>query len=856
MKRCTKILSLVLALLMICTVLPIGMTVSAASTTVSTVYATVSTPVVGDTISTSNDCYTPTKGVKITDMNWTKENGAIYPSNTKFQAGVTYYCDIEFTVEDGYTFPASYTGLKGYINEKSGEISTVYYTDHAYVTVPFTPIASGEVYVGGVGMNNGDYLPKGSQSTTKTKPSDRYAYYNNGVLTLHNYTYQGLGVVLPGVYSYYSAAIISDKPLKIVVEGNCAIYAAGNSRYTQAIYFKADDNTDNNSIVGDGNSVLQLSAPNEAIYSPDGISIKDARISIIGGETGINVYGKFVVENSTIIINSTQAACHISGNLTVNNGNLNIISSENYGICVVGDLSLNAVTANITGKYSPIYTYVDPEKGNSADISIFDSTITFDSKEYSGIHSSETTLIYNSTIDAKPNSTGLYSKKDLSIVHSDITLESCRESIWCGNGNTFITSSEVKITKTDGDGIYCNGNLHIVSSTLTVSEATDCGIECRGSEQLSIIGSTVDLKGDYGIYSECDLFIDNSTLKAEGEDQGISVYGADISINDSNVEATSAYNAALIANDGIFTLGDNLVAKASTQSGGTLENFDHAKADNYRWVKITKPATAKIETQPKTTYAKEGATAKVTVKATGDGLKYEWYIKNSGATKYTKSSVTKSTYSTTVNSKSHGRRLYCVITDMYGNKVQSNTVLIRRQATITKQPSATVYAKKGSKATVKLTALGDGLTYTWYTKNSGASKYSKSSVTSATYSVTMADKVKGRRIYCVVKDKYGKTVQSTTFLLRESVSIVTQPKTVTVKKNATAKVTVKASGDGLKYTWYVKNAGASKYTKSSVTKSYYSTTMNSKSKNRLVYCVVTDKYGKTVKSNTVTLKMK
>ena len=55
MKRCTKILSLVLALLMICTVLPIGMTVSAASTTVSTVYATVSTPVVGDTISTSND---------------------------------------------------------------------------------------------------------------------------------------------------------------------------------------------------------------------------------------------------------------------------------------------------------------------------------------------------------------------------------------------------------------------------------------------------------------------------------------------------------------------------------------------------------------------------------------------------------------------------------------------------------------------------------------------------------------------------------------------------------------------------------------------------------------------------------
>jgi len=32
--------------------------------------------------------------------------------------------------------------------------------------------------------------------------------------------------------------------------------------------------------------------------------------------------------------------------------------------------------------------------------------------------------------------------------------------------------------------------------------------------------------------------------------------------------------------------------------------------------------------------------------------------------------------------------------------------------------------------------------------------------------------------------------------------------------------------------------------------------MNAKSKNRLVYCVVTDKYGNTVKTVTVRLKMK
>ena len=268
------------------------------------------------------------------------------------------------------------------------------------------------------------------------------------------------------------------------------------------------------------------------------------------------------------------------------------------------------------------------------------------------------------------------------------------------------------------------------------------------------------------------------------------------------------------------------------------------------------PTTVTITAQPKTTYAKEGGKISVTVDAAGDGLCYQWYVKNSGGTKYSKSSVTAATYSTTMSDKAHGRRVYCVVTDQYGNRVQSATALLRRQVTITKESATAAYAKMGAAATVRVTALGDGLTYTWYFRNDGKTAYSRSSVKTATYSATMSDKVKGRRVYCIVKDKYGKKVQSKTFLLRESVSIVTQPKTVSVKKNATAKVSVKASGDGLKYTWYVKDAGAKKYTKSSITKSTYSVKMSTKVKNRLVYCVVKDKYGKTVKSTTVKLKMK
>ena len=262
-----------------------------------------------------------------------------------------------------------------------------------------------------------------------------------------------------------------------------------------------------------------------------------------------------------------------------------------------------------------------------------------------------------------------------------------------------------------------------------------------------------------------------------------------------------------------------------------------------------------ITAQPKTAYAKTGAKVTATVKTVGLRPIYTWYIKNDGATKYSKSSVTSATYSATMGSKVDGRRVYCVVTDAYGNSVKTDTVMLRQKLAIATQPK-TAYTKLNATAKVTVKASGTGLKYAWYVRSATGTKYSKSSVTSSTYSVKMTSKVKDRRVYCVVTDKYGKKVQTNTVILRQAASIVTQPKSVKVANGKTAKVTVKASGDGLKYTWYVKNAGSKKYSKSSVTKSTYSAKMSSKVNGRLVYCVVTDKYGKTVKTSTVKLSKK
>jgi len=264
---------------------------------------------------------------------------------------------------------------------------------------------------------------------------------------------------------------------------------------------------------------------------------------------------------------------------------------------------------------------------------------------------------------------------------------------------------------------------------------------------------------------------------------------------------------------------------------------------------------ATITKEPVNASAASGSSAKVSLTAVGDGLTYQWYVKNPGKTTFSKSSVVKSSYSCKMSSSTDGRQVYCIVTDKYGNSDRSETVTFGLPVKITTQPKTT-YTQSGETAKVTLKADGDGLKYQWYIKNSGATKYSKSSITSATYTCTMSSKTKDRLIYCVVTDQYGNEVKSNTVRLRMAATITKEPVSVTVDKGDTAKVTVKATGDGLTYKWYYKNPGESKYSYTSSFKgNSYSVTMSASRDGRKVYCVVTDKYGNEVRSKTVSLNM-
>ena len=120
----------------------------------------------------------------------------------------------------------------------------------------------------------------------------------------------------------------------------------------------------------------------------------------------------------------------------------------------------------------------------------------------------------------------------------------------------------------------------------------------------------------------------------------------------------------------------------------------------------------------------------------------------------------------------------------------------------------------------------------------------------------------GREVYCVVTDKYGNKARTQTVTLSMNIpegytgpQIVTQPANASAPKGELASATVVAEGEGLSYQWYGRDPGQESFWKSSLKTDSYSVKMVPGKSGRQVYCVITDKYGFRVTSDTVTLTM-
>ena len=264
-----------------------------------------------------------------------------------------------------------------------------------------------------------------------------------------------------------------------------------------------------------------------------------------------------------------------------------------------------------------------------------------------------------------------------------------------------------------------------------------------------------------------------------------------------------------------------------------------------------------ITKQPKTVYGNNGDTVKTSVTASGEGLKYQWYVKNTGSTSYSRSSIKKATYSCKMSSASKDRYIRCKITDQFGNVVWTKTVRLRMKAQITEQP-ATKCSKVGSTAVFKVTAIGSNLTYQWQYRTSSTGSWKSASASgnkTAKLSVPSTVSRNGYYYRCKITDGAGNVVYTVAVRLYV-LSIKTQPVDKTVQEGTTAKFKVAATGNGLKYQWQYRKTATGSWKSASASGNTTATLSvpGTESRNGYQYrCKITDSAGNVIYSDVVIL---
>ena len=270
-----------------------------------------------------------------------------------------------------------------------------------------------------------------------------------------------------------------------------------------------------------------------------------------------------------------------------------------------------------------------------------------------------------------------------------------------------------------------------------------------------------------------------------------------------------------------------------------------------------------ILTQPENCSGAPGETATFTVVAEGSGLKYQWqtYKNGSWTNCSTKDGAKTATLSLEMKDSRHGSKYQCVITDKYGASLTTKevTMTVAKPLEI-KQHPANVTGKEGEMATFKVVAEGSGLKYQWQVFKNGA--WTNCSVNDGaktdTLSLAIKDSRNGSKYQCVITDKNGATVttETVTLTVKKEVIIVTEPSDYCAYVlGETATFTIEAEGEGLKYQWQVLKNGA--WTNCSINDGAKTKTLSlevKSSRDGSEYrCVVTDKFGNSAESCTVTL---
>ena len=274
--------------------------------------------------------------------------------------------------------------------------------------------------------------------------------------------------------------------------------------------------------------------------------------------------------------------------------------------------------------------------------------------------------------------------------------------------------------------------------------------------------------------------------------------------------------------------------------------------------------TITIITQPSDYSGLVGTTARFTVVAEGEGLKYQWQLKKGSSwANQSSGGATTSTFSVKAEESRNGKVYRCVITDSHGQEVTTNSVTL-----IVRQPSITITTQPvdfsglvGTTARFTVVAEGEGLTYQWQLKKGSSwANQSSGGANTPTFSVKVEESRNGKVYRCLITDANGEELatNAVTLTIRQpSIVITSQPTDFTGTVGSIARFSVSAEGDGLTYQWQLKK-GSSWANQSSggATTSTFCVRADLSRNGKVYRCLITDSDGDQITTEAVTLNVK
>ncbi|MCF0230641.1 MAG: immunoglobulin domain-containing protein, partial [Parasporobacterium sp.] len=300
-----------------------------------------------------------------------------------------------------------------------------------------------------------------------------------------------------------------------------------------------------------------------------------------------------------------------------------------------------------------------------------------------------------------------------------------------------------------------------------------------------------------------------------------------------------------IANASPSDNGTKVKCIVTDKYGDQITSNEATLTVSYTQLAITKNLT------DKRTATDEPALFAVT--AQGDQLSYQWQKKVSGGS-WTNTGTNAASYTIqSVQVADDGTMVRCIITDKYGEQVISNEVTLTVGYTPLEiiQNLSDVTVNRGEDVVFSITAVGDGLTYRWYLKESGGSWFSVGDNLPEFTLTNVSPEDNGKMVKCVVHDKYDNdtnsvyahvTVNYTPLEITKNIS------DVNVNRGEDVTFSITAAGDGLIYGWQVKEPDSGWEPVGDNSPAFAIADITPEYDGAMVKCIVWDKYGDSVNS--------